>query len=73
MKHPKLRTNMLTPELGSPNAKTVIQRSYGIEWMICDICVLYMKYVMCCVQYEKNDNAFYSHIMTFLIWFGKFN
>ena len=42
-------------------------RYYGIEWMACDICVCYMKYVMCCVLYEQNDNACYSHSMTFLI------
>ena len=59
--------------MGSPNAKTVIPRSHGIEWMICDIFVCYMKYVMCRMQYEKNANACYSHRMTFLILFGKFN
>ena len=30
-----------------------------------------MKYVMCFMKYEKNDDACYSHSMTYLIRFGK--
>ena len=68
-----LSSYILSPQMGSPKAKTVIARSHGIEWMICAICVCYMKYIMCCVQYEKNDNVCYSYSMTFLIRFGMFN
>ena len=45
-KAPKLKSHMLSPQLGSPNVKSVIPRSHGIKLMICDICVGYMKYVM---------------------------
>ena len=38
-KAPKLRSHMLSPQLGSPNVKFVIPGSHGIEWMICDICL----------------------------------
>ena len=41
------------------------------ERMICGIFACYMKYVICCVQYEKNDDACYSHSMIFLIRFVK--
>ena len=32
-----VEVHILSPHLGSPNAKTVIPRSHGIEWMIHDI------------------------------------
>ena len=51
-KTPKLRSHMCIPQVGSPNVKSVIPMSYGIEWMIYYICMCYIKYVMCCVLYE---------------------
>ena len=38
-------------------------------YMLCDTCYVYN--FMCCVQYDKFDDACYSHGMTFLIQIWK--
>ena len=55
-------------------SKSMIPKSHGI-WMndmknvMCYIkyVICYLQDVMCCVQYDKYDDACYSHGMTFLI------
>ena len=42
---PKLRSHMLSPHLGSPNDKSVIPRSHGIEMN--DMLYMYVLYEIC--------------------------
>ena len=56
---------------GSLDVKSMIPRSHGIWTNNMDSFMFYMKYVMCCVQYDKYDDACYSHGMTFLIQIWK--
>ena len=60
--------------LWSLDVKSMIPRSYGIWTNDMKNVTCYMQYVMCyvldvmwCVQYDKYDDACYSHGMTFLI------
>ena len=48
-----------------------IKRLTTYERMICNTFTCYVKYVLCCVQYEENEDVSYSYSMTFLILFGK--
>ena len=60
--------------LGCLNAKSIILRSHGI-WMndinnvMCymNYNIYYVKYVMCCLQNDKFDDACYTHGITFEI------
>ena len=60
--------------LGSPDVNSMIPRYHG-KWtnymknVMCymQYVMFYMQDVMCCVQYDKYDDACYSHGMTFLI------
>ena len=62
----------------SLDVKPMIPRSYGIWTNDMQNVMWYMQYfmcyvqdVMCCVQYDKYDDAYYSHGMTFLIQMWK--
>ena len=64
-----------TSFLGSLDVKSMIPRSHGIWTINMKNVMCYMQYimcyvqdVMCYVQYDKFDDACYSHGMTFLIW-----
>ena len=66
---------------GSLNVKSMIPRSHGIRTNDMQNAMCYMQYVMCyvqdvmcCVQYDKYDDACYSHGMTFpiQIWLTNF-
>ena len=57
----------------SLNVKTMIPRSHGICINVMKDVMCYIQYVMCyvqdvlcCVQYNKCNDACYSHGMTFL-------
>ena len=63
-----------TSFLGSLNVKSMIPRSLGIRMndmnnVMCymNYDMFYVKYVMCCLQNNKFDNACYTHRMTFQI------
>ena len=55
---------------GSINVKSMIPRSHDIWKNDVNYVIWYVQYVMCCLQNDKYDDAYYSHDMTFLnqIW-----
>ena len=67
-----------TSFLGSLDVKPMNLKSHGVWTNDMKNVMCYMQYVMCfvqdvmcCVQYDKYDDACYSHGMTFLIQIRK--